>query len=364
MGGIFRNGLLIMVVLAILTAVGVAAWKANSGGGEQERRGREIPVQVAKVDRGDFVDRLEAIGTANSNESIIITAKVTDTVSKIRFEDGQLVEQGDILVEMTSEEESAALEEAEASLREAERNYRRIANLVNSGTATRARLEEALSMRDQARARVNAIQARLSDRLITAPFSGLLGLRLISPGTLLTPTTAITTLDDISVIKADFDIPETFLSAVSPGQTVEARASAFPGEIFTGEITVVDTRVNPRTRAVTVRAQIPNADNRLRPGMLLSVFVLKNPRVSLRVPEDAIVPLGSKTYVYTILEDMTANRIAVEIGTRYPGWAEILSGLEEGQEVIVGGTNRVRPGATVKVVEVRDGPAAARTIDD
>ncbi len=349
------RALFIIVVLAILAAAalfGALTWadrtaSSGSGGGRPP-----TPIIVAPVGEGVFADRLEALGTARANESVEITAKVTETVSRVAFEDGDPVERGQILVELTDEEEGADLAEARASLLEAQQQLDRISGLVTRGNATRSSLDTATSSRDQARARVRAIEARLADRLIRAPFSGVLGLRQVSPGTLVSPGTVITTLDDVNPIKLDFAIPETFYAAVSVGLPVSALADAYTGETFTGTVSVIDTRIDPVTRSVLVRSELPNDDLRLRPGMLMRVEVTKNERTALMVVESAIVPVDTRTFVLRV-KDETVERVQVEIGARKPGFVEILSGVEAGDLVVAAGTNRVRAGAPVRIVETR-----------
>jgi membrane fusion protein (multidrug efflux system) len=299
------------------------------------------------------------VGTAGANESLVITAKVTESVRRIAFEDGMLVEEGQTLVELTNAQEAAELDEARAAVRQSEQEYERVADLVGRGSATRSRLDTAVAARDQARARMAAIEARLSDRLIKAPFAGMLGMRNVSIGTLVTPGTRITTLDDIDPIKLDFEIPETFLPAVGPGQEVEARAGAYPDRLFKGKVTVIGSRIDPVTRSMAVRAEISNEERLLRPGMLMTVEVINNRRTSLMVPEEAIVPLDTRVFVFRLKGSDTVEQVQIRTGARRPGEVEVLSGLAEGDKVVVRGTNLVRDGATVRVVETRASGASA-----
>lgn len=353
-----RNVFLLAIAVLLAAMVVFAFVKfATTPHGPQGRPERAVPVVVATVGYDEFVDRIEAVGTAKSNESVTITAKVTETVSRVSFEDGQIVQAGDILVELTDQEESATLAEAHAGLREAQQEYERTVDLVRRGNAAESRLETAQAARDRAQARISAVEARLADRLIKAPFAGLLGLRTVSVGTLVTPGVAITTLDDISIIKLDFDVPEGFLPALKVGQLVEARAAAYPGKVFSGKVAVVDTRIDPNTRSFTVRAELPNPDALLRPGMLLTVEVIKDRRRSLMVPEEAIVPLDTRAFVYRVTPERKVERVQIEMGARRPGRVEVLSGIAEGDRVIVQGTNRVRQGSTVTLSEPGTRPA-------
>ena len=319
------------------------------------------PVTVTAVHYDDFVDTIEAIGTAHANESVTLTAKVTETVRAISFEDGQHVEKGALVAELLNTEQSADLAEARAAKVEADQQFERIANLVTKGNASRAQLDSQRATRDAAAARVDALEARLDDRLIRAPFAGVLGLRSVSPGQLVSPGDPIVTLDDISIMKVDFSVPETFLAVLKPGLSIRARSAAYPNRLFEGKVAMVDTRVDPISRAILVRAVIDNADGALHPGMLMSIDLVQNQRRSLVVPEISLVPVQSQQYVFTV-EDGTAHRVPIEIGTRRLGDVEVLSGLKEGAQVITEGTTRANDKKPVKVV-IDDDEPASRTPD-
>ncbi len=358
------------IVGAFVVVAAVVAYVANQGGTENGAPGRPggppgggrpVPVVVAKVVLDEFIDSIEAVGTAKARESLTVRSKVTETISRINFTDGQSVEAGDILVELTVDEAGADLDEARAALVEAEKQYERVSDLVNRGISTSSNLETALSVRDQARARVDSVEIRVADRLIRAPFSGVLGFRMVSPGTLVGPSDVITTLDDISVINVDFSVPETFIGSLTTGLDVTAKSAAFPENEFRGIITAIDTRIDPSTRAVMIRAEIPNPDLILRPGMLMTTKVLKNRRQSLMLPEETLVPVRDQVFVFVVKDGergKTVERIRIEIGARRPGSVEVLSGLERGEEVVTEGTHRVRPGAPIRVQGAESPPSA------
>ena len=336
--------------LVLLCLLGLAVGRLRGGASAtQEVERRPVPAVLASVGPEEFVDRIEAIGTLRSNESLIITAKVTETVRALHFEDGARVEEGAVLAELTSDEEAALLAEARSTHAEASQQYDRVQKLFAEGTVSRSQLDRATADRDAARARVEALEARLADRLIRAPFAGVLGLREVSPGTLLQPGDTITTLDDVSVMKLDFSVPEVFLSTLRPGLEVLARSAAYPDRSFEGRVRTVESRVDPVTRAVTVRAELANPGELLRPGMLLTVDLIRNRRTSLAVPEAALVPVRDEQFVFRVDSENRVERVPVRIGGRRPGRVEILAGLEDGDRVVVEGTTRVRPGSQVEV---------------
>jgi membrane fusion protein (multidrug efflux system) len=199
------------------------------------------------------------------------------------------------------------------------------------------------------KARVQVARARLDDLTIKASFTGRVGLRRISTGSLVSPGSLITTLDDLSTIKLDFSLPEALLAHVSPGLEVHATSIAYPGVDFRGKVASVDTRVDPVTRSVMVRALVPNQDNLLRPGMLLSVVVTQQTTNALVIPEQAVVSEQSREYVY-VVKDGIVDKRQVHTGRRRPGEVEILDGLQENDIIVVEGTQRLHLGVRVEVL--------------
>ena len=317
-----------------------------------------IPVIVSEVNAMAFEDRVEALGTLRANESIQITASVTETVSALYFDDGERVEGGQLLVAMTSAEEQARLKEARAREREAATQFRRVQSLAQQGTASQALLDERSRERQTARAQLVAIESQLSDRLIKAPFPGVIGLRNISVGALVEPGDRIATLDDDSVLKLDLAVPSIYLATLKPGLPVTATTPAYGDRAFEGELSSIDSRVDPVTRSVIARVLLPNEDRLLKPGLLMQVTLRKNPRTALVIPEAALMPMGREQYVFVAEPSDSGHKASkrrVAIGTRRPGLVEVLSGLEKGERVVTHGTLRVRPGQSIEIKAVDDG---------
>ncbi|HEX7080495.1 MAG TPA: efflux RND transporter periplasmic adaptor subunit [Gammaproteobacteria bacterium] len=330
---------------AVVPPRGAAASAQGGGFGAAQE---EPLVIVDRVRREELSETVEALGTALANESVTLTAKVTDTVSAVSFEDGDYVEAGEILVQLTNQEEEALLAEAEANLEDAEAQLRRVEDLAEQGLAPRSELDVARTRAAAAQARLDSIVARLRDRLIRAPFSGLLGFRQVSPGTLVQPSTPITTLDDISTIKLDFTVPESFIGDMKPGSRVVARSVSYPGREFEGVVRTVGSRVDPITRAVPVRAHIPNEDRALRPGMLLTVEVVTQKRMALVVPESAVFQVQDRAYVYRVGPDHVARQHQIQVGARRFGIVEVTAGLEEGDLIVAEGIIKLRDGVRVR----------------
>lgn len=336
-------------VFSLFGGNGAAAASAKGPGGPGGEATAVVAVPAAQY---TFTDGLQALGTAQARESIVLTPKVADTIRAIRFDSGDRVRQGQVLVEMSSVEQAADLAEARAANEAAQQELRRYQELYDRGFASQARLDTVRAAADAAQARVNAGGSRISDRTIRAPFAGVVGLRTASPGEYMRPGDQIGTLDDISEIKLDFDVPETQIARVREGVPIMARTAAFPDETFQGSIAYVDSRVDPTTRTVRVRAMLPNRDEAIRPGMLMTVQVLANPRQALAIPEIAILDRADGSFAYRVASHdgaQVVEEIRLRTAQRSGGMAEVLEGLNAGDLVITEGIQSVRPGQPVRI---------------
>ena len=343
-----RNALLAALCLSI----------AACGGGSDEKAGRNRQPPLVKAEPAAsmrFVETVEAVGTAVANEQVTLSAPVTERLVRLGFDDGQFVRAGQVVAVLAQGQESAQLAEAQARAREAQQQLSRIATLRQRGFATQANLDAQVAAASAARAQATEARASIGDRVIRAPFSGWVSLRNISAGAVVSSGTEIATISDISTIKVDFPVPETVLSAIRPGLTIEARSAAWPDQPFRGQIATLDPVIDPNTRAVTVRARLPNGDGRLKPGMLLTVAIETTPRMSLSVPELAVVGEGARRFVYAVDASGTARRTEVRTGLRSAGRIEILEGLKPGQKVVTDGVVKLSDGMKVRLA----GPGAA-----
>ncbi|BCO17758.1 MexH family multidrug efflux RND transporter periplasmic adaptor subunit [Tenacibaculum sp. KUL152] len=338
------------LLIGVVLLAGVVVYLNLPENEAAQRSGpRATPVKTAIVSAKTFPITIESLGTTIANESVNITSQVTDTVQAINFDDGDKVEQGELLVQLNNSQERARVEELKANIEEAKRQFSRIADLRQSNATSEQLLDEQQARVKALEAQLDIARAQLSDLQIRAPFSGLLGNRVISIGSLVQPGSTITTLDDISVVKVDFSIAENHLASVAKGQRITASSVAYPGVDFEGVISNIDTRLDPVSRAIRARAIIQNKDGRLRPGMLLTVTVEKRVLDTLVVPEKALVPVEDKQFVYVVKDDV-AHQVEVTIGERRPGLVQIVNGLVSGDEVITEGTLRVRDQSPVNVL--------------
>lgn len=333
-----------------ITILAIAALLAGcSGDASDGARGPTIPlVSAAAVETVRFVDRIEAVGTARANEQVTLTAPVTERIESLSFDDGDFVTRGQTIATLRRGQEVGALAEANARQREAQQQLSRIGELRERGFATRSALDSQTALAGQASAQAQQARAAISDRIVTAPFAGYVSLRNISAGAVISAGTEIVTISDISQIKLDFAVPETVLSQLEVGQSIEARSAAFPETPFRGTISVIDAVINPQTRAVTVRAVLPNSDARLRPGMLLTVSIESAARTVPAVPELAIVGEGDQSFVF-VVDGETARRVPIRTGLRQNGMVEVVEGLRPGQRIVSEGVVKITDGQTIRI---------------
>lgn len=333
---------------------------ATTQAGKPGTAGRSGSGPVGVVAAPARIERLaleiEALGTAHANESVDVTSKVSNLVTEVHFDEGQQVAKGEVLVELDSRQARADLAVAEAALRESASQYRRSRELYDTKVLSDAQIEQIEATFRSNEARVASARARLADNVVRAPFAGRIGLRRVSVGSLVNPGAVITTLDDTSRIKLDFTVPETYVGAVAPELGIEAQSPAFPGESFAGTVSSVDSRVDPQTRSVIVRAVLPNPSGRLKPGMFLTVRVKRSEADVLLIPEEALVPEQGDVYVYVVSDGKVARR-KVLIGQRRVGSVQVVDGLRAGELVVTEGTQKLRDGAAVQVAAADAPPA-------
>ncbi|MEX2122493.1 MAG: efflux RND transporter periplasmic adaptor subunit [Woeseia sp.] len=307
----------------------------------------KVVTHVAEPQR--LLDEIQALGTARANESIEIRPRISSIVTRVAFTEGQLVRQGDLLIELENSEVRAGLAVAEAALSESRSTYNRSESLASTQAISASSLEQLRAAMQVNEAQVAAARARLANTVIHAPFTGRVGLRRVSPGGFVDNSTVITTLDDTDIIKLDFSIPEAFLTVVADGMNIVAGSLVYPARSFAGTVESVDTRLDPVARSVQVRAVLANPDGALKPGMFLTVDLQRDRGEVLVAPEEAIVPERDEQYVFQVVDGRAVKR-QVTLGRRVPGLVEITGGISAGDLLITEGTHKVRDGSEVEVV--------------
>jgi len=343
----------IVLGVGLLVWAGLLVWQTEP---TRAKAGEEVrlppTVYVDKVGAIPVDDTLVRIGTAVARESVVITARVSDKVTRVNFEDGQTVGQGDVLVELDNAQELVAMRLAGLAIAEHEREQVRLARLLKEDAVAQKDLDDRETRLEMARADQARIEVDLANRVIRAPFSGVLGLRLVSLGDLVTPGTKITSLDDIDQVYVDFAAPEKYAAKLSPGQSFTAVNDAYPGVTFEGAIRMIEPRVNGVTRSVQVRGVMDNPGHRIKPGMFLRVLISTGKAEATVVPESALVSIGEKQYLFTLAEATNrVVRVEVKIGRRFNRWAEITSGIEQGATIVTEGIGKITSGLLVTVGE-------------
>ncbi|MCA3714097.1 efflux RND transporter periplasmic adaptor subunit [Phenylobacterium sp.] len=358
----FFLALAVGVVLLMLAVGGLkilSSGKATQGGappgmgrgGPGGPRGEVPQVSLVSPVNRTFTERLELLGVAKGRQSVTLSAATTQLVSRVLFSPGQTVSRGQVLVELKTTEQDAALAQARAREVQARRAYERWRTLGEQGYASVAAVDQYEAAWKSARADVGAAESRLGDRVIRAPFAGVVGLSDIAPGAIINPGAAIVTLDDLSAVRVDFQVPDRFLSAVREGQALTATVDAWPDARFSGRILRLDTRIDERTRALTARSEFASPDGRLKPGMMLRVGVSQGVRTALALPESAVAVQGEGASVFVVVQEsgrMTVQQRPVVAGLRQDGWVEILEGVTTGDRVVADGLNRIQSGQPVR----------------
>ncbi len=353
-----------IATIIALVIIGGGVWYATGSrdtGGAGQVSTRPVDVVAARAARGEIKVVFDAVGTLRANEAVTVTTKTAGMVRAIRFQEGQKVSAGEVLLELDDTEVRANLAVAEAARRNAAQLLERSKALLPRQAIAQAKVDELNLELQGAEASVRAAQARLQDLTIRAPFSGATGLRQVSPGALVQPGTPVTTLDDTSVMKLEFTVPEAALPQLRDGMEIAASSNVYPGQNFLGTLAAVDTRIDSVTRTLAALARLPNTDGHLRPGMFMTVrLTLENRANVVLVPEEALVPVGDRQFVYLVVDGKVQRR-EITIGARSGGNVEAAQGLQGGELIITRGTQKVREGLPVnaKISGGSDVPQAA-----
>jgi membrane fusion protein (multidrug efflux system) len=350
-----KRMLLVLLVLVLVLGA-MFGWKYHLGQKMAMLASMPPPpatVAAADVQAETWQPYLAAVGSLVASQGILVTTEVAGKVSAIRFESGQQVEAGTVLLEIDDSVEQAELEGIVAERRLAEQQFKRREELLDSKTISRSDVDEARLRLENAAAQLAAKRAVIAKKRITAPFSGWLGIRRVDLGEYVQPGTPIVPLEALQPIYVDYALPERHLDQISVGQAVEIEVQAYPAEIFTGRIAAVNPGIDPGTRSLQVRAELENPQARLRPGMFAEVrTVLPQRPAVLTVPQTAITynPYGDSVFVIQQGESgASVQRRQVATGGVRNGRVEIVQGLQSGERVVIAGQVKLRNDQAVVV---------------
>lgn len=335
-----------VALACLLTACGGDSAPTGQG---FERPG--LQVRVASAVEASYQAKLHVIGSTQSDETVDITSSVTETIDAIHFQDGQKVKAGDPLVTLSQSAESALRDQVRLSFEDQQRELKRLQGLRSSNSISQTEYDRQETAARVAELRLLEVESQISDRTITAPFDGTVGLRELSPGALVSPGVRITTLDKFDPLKIDFRVPATQLDKVRIGATIETRPT-HESRAFKGRIVALDSRVTAESRTIEVRAMLPNPDGVLLPGMLVRVTLFGNEVLARRIPEQAILQIGTSHYVFRLEDDSTVSQREIKLAGREPGWVYVVDGLDTGDRVVIEGTHRLSDGQKISVKDV------------
>jgi membrane fusion protein (multidrug efflux system) len=311
--------------------------------------GFATPAVLAEARREAVSETLSLVGTLAANEMVEIKSETDGTVEKILFEEGAVVKGGDLLIQLDESKAAAAVAEAEANFNLSRATHEREQQLFQKQLVSQQEFDQAAAVLEANRASLDLKKRLSKDTRINAPFSGIAGGRVVSPGQVISRNTTLTWLVDLDIVKVEVAVPERFIGQLKAGQTVELAVAAFPGEKFRGELYFIAPQVDPTTRTALVKARIPNAARRLKPGMFANLdLTLKLKDNAVVIPEDAVMASGDRTLVFVVGADDIAQIRPVKLGIRMAGSVEVVSGLQGGERVVAEGVQKVRPGGKVR----------------
>jgi membrane fusion protein (multidrug efflux system) len=343
-----------MKKIVVLILAGAALGLLLTGCGKKKSAGPagSFAVQVIAIEakRQAVSETLSLPGTVVANEQVEIKAETDGLVQEINFVEGERVEKGRMLVKLDETKFAAALAEAEASLKLSRANYDRAKQLFNDKLVSQQEFDQTASTFAVNQAGVDLMRRQLKDARVYAPFAGIVGARQVSPGQVISRNTTLTWVVDLDTVKVEVKVPEKYLRQLQVGQPLEFSVAAFPGEKFRGEVYFISPQIDESLRTALVKARIPNSEGKLRGGMFASLDLTLQLRDSaIVIPEPALMSNGDNFTVFVVDEKFSAQVRPVEIGLRLAGKAEVLKGLKAGERVVVEGTQKLRPGAPVKL---------------
>ncbi len=344
---------------AAATPNGEAKGKGKRDAGNGAGGTREVPVEAAAAEITKSTTDVRAIGSLQSDESVQIASEIAGRIVELPLKEGQTVKEGDVLVKLDEALVRAELSDATARYEFAKSNQSRAQTLAQSGNVTERARDEANTNAETALAAVELAKTRLAKHVIRAPFSGTVGLRVVSPGAYIGIGAPIVNIEKIDTLKVNFKLPEIYLAEIKTGQKVDVTVDALPGKVFHGDIYAIDPHVDVNGRSLSIRALLPNGDGTLRPGLFARIVVKGlTEREVVVIPESAVVPRGGENIVFAI-EDGKAVESKVKLGNRKAGSVEIVEGLKSNTTGVTAGQQRLRNGAAVEIVVRQSNSAPA-----
>ncbi|MFQ6370180.1 efflux RND transporter periplasmic adaptor subunit [Shewanella sp. YIC-542] len=352
------------LVIAGICAAGFYRWQnaQQATQNQPSEHARIIPVVTAIVENKALSADIKLVGKLAAEHSVYIAPQVTGKIAAISVRSNQQVSAGQQLLKLEDAKAVAAVMEAKAYLADEQRKLQEYEKLAHSDAITQTEIDAQRASVDIATARLASAEADLAYHHIKAPFNGVVGLVDFSLGKMVTQGTELLSLDDLSVLRLDLQVPEAHLSQLSLGMLVSARSAAWPGETFSGKVVAIDPRINEETLNVRTRVQFSNPQHKLRPGMMLEATMSFAPEHHPVIPVQALEYSGTKRFVYKVDDTLKAQRTQVQLGARIDNLVLITDGLQPGDQIVVQGLVNIRDGMQVKPQPTgHESPSASQT---
>ena len=320
-------------------------------------------VDVTEVKSVSWQPSIQSVGGIRAINGVRVANELPGIVTEVLFESGQRVKKGDILIRLNSVIEQAALKTRRAEAQFASKEFQRNADLISKQAVSQSAFDAAKATLDTARARVTEAEAQLSKKVLTAPFDGLLGLRLVDIGEYLFVGTPIVEINMLNPILVEYTLPEKELANVNISNPVEVTVAATGPIVFRGAVTAINSSITPETRTVRLRAQLPNPHKRLKPGMFATIRTLaKDVRQVIAIPNTALSFNTYGNFAYVLIENeksqLVTERRTLKTGATRNGMTEVKQGLKPGERIVASGLLRLRAGQPVQIKQ-KDTPASS-----
>jgi membrane fusion protein, multidrug efflux system len=333
--------------LSAITGIGSGPAAGNAGSAPATPSGPPITVEAVKVVTISLPQAITAVGSLRSDESVTLRPEIAGRISAIEFQEGQRVAKGALLVQLDAAVPRAETQQARANFVLAKSKFERAVDLAKSNFISGQARDEAENNLKVAEAAVQVAEAKLAKMEIRAPFSGIIGLRIVSNGDYVKEGADLVNLESIDPLKLDFRVPEMYMRQIAVGQPLSVQLDAMPGKSFEGKVLAVNPLVDAAGRAIVIRAVVRNSDTALRPGMFARVrLITRDAQDALVVPEQALVPQGDQQFVYRVVDGKVA-RTRVDVGQRRDAKVELLSGVGKDDTVVTAGQLKLRDGVAV-----------------
>lgn len=354
-------GALALVAASLLVAGSLVACSSGEPAADGKRAGGPPPpaVEIVTLASESFRPRVALLGELRAVESVVLKSEIAGVIEEIGFEEGEAVEEGTVLFRLRDDEQQARVHEAEAQRALAEDEFERTQRLARQNVAAEVQLARDRAELAVARAVAERYQAEFERTRIRAPFDGVVGTRLVSPGARVTPDDDLVRIDAVDPMELAFTIPESALPLAEIGAPFDLEVASYPGRQFPGVVSFVAPTVDTASRRILIKGRVPNPERALLPGMFATVSAELGARAAFLVPEEAVISDSGGFFVWRIGSDDGAERVPVSVGARAGARVEVEAALSPGDRIVTAGTHKVRAGQKVTPVAAATAEPAA-----